>query len=47
MQIHRKSLAKRVRTHGFRTRQRTRKGRRMLAQKRRVGRSCNINRSFT
>jgi len=47
MQTHRKSLTKRVRTHGFRTRQRTRKGRKMLARKRRVGRNCNINRSFT
>lgn len=47
MQSHRKSLVKRARVHGFRTRQRTRKGRQMLSRKRQVGRSCNVKRSFT
>ena len=38
----RRSLIKRARRFGFRARMRTKKGRRMLSRKRRVGRSVNV-----
>ena len=47
MQHHRKSLAKRGRRHGFRIRQRSAKGRAIHNRKRRVGRCCNVKRSFS
>ena len=47
MQFHRKSLVKRARVHGFRARQRTAKGREIHNRKRRIGRCCNIKRSFS
>jgi len=44
MENKRKSLVKRARTHGFRCRQRRKDGHEMHSRKRRVGRSCNIDR---
>lgn len=42
----RRSLIKRARTHGFRARMRTKLGRRMINNKRRVGRSVGVRRDF-
>lgn len=47
MMNHRKSLVKRHRKHGFRIRQITGNGRKIHGNKRRVGRSCNVKRSFS
>jgi len=44
---HRKSLVKRARKSGFRTRQRTSKGRATNNRKRSSGRTVNVKRSFT
>jgi len=44
MENKRKSLIKRARVHGFRRRQRTKDGHEILSRKRRVGRSCNMDR---
>jgi ribosomal protein L34 len=46
MQNHRKSYAKRARKCGFLARQRTSKGRLTLSNKRRVGRSTNVRKTF-
>ncbi len=47
MNTHRKSLIKRARKHGFLARQSTSKGRQIHSRQRRIGRSCNVKRSFS